>query len=113
MGKSTQTFKKRHSGHKQEVKNQIGGLGRHHGGNSGCGYDQMSIQIIDQVKHGDDEALAKCETFLQKGKKQGPEFDPAQTKLVDYETIVLKCYVSDYEEISRQRPKLPFLLFKF
>ena len=87
---STQTFKKRHSGHKQEVKNRIGGLGRHHGGNSRCGYDQMSIQIIDQVKHGDDEALAKCETYWQKGKKQGPEFDPAQTKLVDYETIVLK-----------------------
>ena len=73
----------------------------------------MSIQIIDQVKHGDDEALAKCETYWQKGKKQGPKFDPAQAKLVDYETIVLKCYVSDYEEISRPRPKLPFLLFKF
>ena len=65
VGKSSQTFKKRHSGNKQEVKNRIGGLGGHYGGSSGCGYDQFSVQIIDQVEHGDDEALAQCETFWQ------------------------------------------------
>jgi ribosomal protein L31 len=65
VGKSTQTFKKRHSGHKQEVKNRIGGLGGHYGGSSGCGYDHLSVQIIDQVELGDDEALAKCETYWQ------------------------------------------------
>ena len=65
VGKSTQKLKQRHSGHKQEVKNKIGGLGGHYGGIAGCGYDQMSLQIIDQVEHGDDQALADCETYWQ------------------------------------------------
>ena len=46
VGKSTQQFKRRHSGHKQEIKNVIGGLGHHYGGIRGCGYDNLSIQII-------------------------------------------------------------------
>ena len=32
VGKSTQPFKKRHSGQKQEIKSQIGGSGQHYGG---------------------------------------------------------------------------------
>jgi hypothetical protein len=64
VGKSTQTFKKRHSGHKQEIKNKIGGLGHHYGGN-GCGYANVSFQVIDQVELGNDHELAECETYWQ------------------------------------------------
>ena len=35
IGKSTQQFRRRHSGHKQEIKNVIGGLGHHYGGGKG------------------------------------------------------------------------------
>ena len=50
VGKSKTKFKLRHSNHKQEIKNQMGGLGNHYGGNSGCGYDNFSVIIIEQVK---------------------------------------------------------------
>ena len=63
MGKSTQLFKRRHSGHKQEVKRNYGGLGHHYGGEGGCGYQNISIQVIDQVEVGDAEALADCELY--------------------------------------------------
>jgi hypothetical protein len=63
VGKSTQLFKRRHSGHKQEVKRCYGGLGQHYGGQHGCGYENLKIQIIDQVEVGDDEALAECELY--------------------------------------------------
>ena len=63
VGKSSQLFKRRHSGHKQEVKNCYGGLGQHYGGPHGCGYDNFSVQIIDQVEHGNEEALSECELY--------------------------------------------------
>ena len=65
VGKTKNAFKKRHSGHKQEVKNIIGGLGHHYGGQNGCGYGNISIQIIDQVEQGDLDALAERETYWQ------------------------------------------------
>ena len=65
VGKSTQQFRRRHSGHKQEVKNKIGGLGHHYGGARGCGYEAIQIQIIDQVEFGDDIKLAECELYWQ------------------------------------------------
>ena len=65
VGKTSNTFKKRHSGHKQEIKNQIGGLGGHYGGNGGCGYKNISLQIIDQVEQGDHNGLAERETYWQ------------------------------------------------
>ena len=49
VGKSTTAFKVRHSNHKQEVKRTYGGLGHHYGGGNGCEYNQISMQIIDQV----------------------------------------------------------------
>ena len=61
VGKTTRKFKQRHSGHKQEVKRSYGGLGHHYGGQSGCGYDSISMQIIDQVEAGDDDALAESQ----------------------------------------------------
>ena len=64
MGKSQTPFKLRHSNHKQEIKTKIGGLGNHYGG-QGCGYENLKIQIIDQVEIGDTEALAEAEVFSE------------------------------------------------
>ena len=64
IGKSQTKFKVRHSNHKREVKNKIGGLGHHYGG-SGCGYNNIRIQLIDQVEIGDVEALAQAEIYWQ------------------------------------------------
>ena len=64
-GKSTRKFKQRHSGHKQEIKNSYGDLGHHFGGNNGCGYHNVNIQIIDQVQFGDMNELAERELYRQ------------------------------------------------
>ena len=64
VGKSTTPFKVRHSNHKQEIKRKVGGLGHHYGGN-GCGYANLSIQIIDQVENGDTMALEAQEIYWQ------------------------------------------------
>ena len=64
MGKSTTQFKTCHSNHKQEIKHLTGGLGNHYGG-SGCGYENLSIQIIDQVELGNKKALAEAEVYWQ------------------------------------------------
>ena len=61
VGESTRKFKQRHSGHKQ-VKRKYGGLGHHYGGQSGCGYESISMQIIEA---GDEGALAECELYWQ------------------------------------------------
>jgi hypothetical protein len=55
-GKTTNMFKKHHSGHEQEIKNKKGGLGHHYGGAQGCKYENLSIQIFDQVEQGDHQA---------------------------------------------------------
>ena len=65
VGKSTTPFKKRHSNHKQEIKRKYGGLDHHYGGNGGCGYENFSVQIIDQVEEGDKVALGDREVFWQ------------------------------------------------
>ena len=64
VGKSQTPFKKRHSNHKQEVRKSIGGLGHHYGGD-GCGYESISIQIIEGVEQGDQKALCDREIFWQ------------------------------------------------
>ena len=64
VGKSQTPFKQRHSNHKQEIKKKIGGLGQHYGG-GGCGYKNLSIQIIEQVQNGDTEALEVQEIYWQ------------------------------------------------
>ena len=46
-------------------KKDYGGLGHHYGGRTGCGYENISIQIIDQVEQGDAESLADCEVYWQ------------------------------------------------
>ena len=64
VGKSQTPFKVRHSNHKQEIKKKVGGLGQHYGG-EGCGYQNLSIQIIEQVKIGDTKALEEQEIYWQ------------------------------------------------
>ena len=64
VGKSQTPFKKRHSNHKQEIKKKICGLGQHYGGN-GCGYQNISIQIIEQVQEGDTKSLEIQEIYWQ------------------------------------------------
>ena len=65
VGKTTKEFRRRHSGHKSEIKNLIGGLGHHYGQAGGCGYQHVSIQIIEQVELGNDEMLANRELHWQ------------------------------------------------
>ena len=65
MGKAATTFKKRHSNHRQEVKKNIGGLGHHFGPTHPCKYDDISIILIEQVKHGDVKTLEKREQYWQ------------------------------------------------
>ena len=66
MGKSKTKFKLRHSNHKQEVKKQIGGLGSHYGGVGGCGYINMSIQIIEHIEQKKLEEFGNEGTNLAK-----------------------------------------------
>ena len=65
VGKSETPFKKRHSNHRQEIKKEIGGLGQHYGGRRGCQYENVSIQLIEQVQEGDSQALENREVFWQ------------------------------------------------
>jgi hypothetical protein len=65
VGKSKTIFKVRHSNHKQEVKKETGGLGHHYGGRGGCGYQNFSVQIIEQVKLKTFENLARREQWWQ------------------------------------------------
>ena len=71
-GKTTETMHKRHSGHRREIEDQSTPLGRHF---AMCGYSNFSLQIIDCVKHGEEEAIMIVEgiwqnrlaTFVQHG----------------------------------------------
>ena len=61
-GSSSQTMMKRHGGHRQELRDRSSPLGRHF---SECGYNNFSLQIIDCVKEGEEEALGRLEGFWQ------------------------------------------------
>ena len=52
----------RHGGHRYEVREGTSPLGRHF---SLCGYKNFSLQIIDCVKEGEEEALGRLEGFWQ------------------------------------------------
>ena len=62
-GKTTETMHKRHSGHRREIEDQSTPLGRHF---AMCGYSNFSLQIIDCVKHGEEEAIMIVEAIWQK-----------------------------------------------
>ena len=67
VGKSKREFRQRHSGHKQEINNRLGGLGQHFhpSNNLGCSYDHLQVTLIEKVKHGDEAMLAKRELYWQ------------------------------------------------
>ena len=65
IGKSKTSFKVRHSNHKVEIRNQRGGLGQHYGGPGGCGYQNVSITLIEQVRKKNMKFLADRELFWQ------------------------------------------------
>ena len=52
----------RHCGHRQEIENSSSELGQHF---SNCGYEYLSLQIIDCVKTGEDLALIQLEGVWQ------------------------------------------------
>ena len=49
----------------KKLKKEIGGLGQHYGGRRGCQYENVSIQLIEQVQEGDSQALENREVFWQ------------------------------------------------
>ena len=65
VGKAQTSFKKRHSNHKQEVKKRVGGLGHHYGDGDGCGYNNISMIIIEQVEARTPSALEERELYWQ------------------------------------------------
>ena len=73
VGKSKTKFKVRHSNHKQEVKNQLGGLGHHYGGQTGCGYQNFSVILIERIQHKNMDFLAEREVFWQNQLRVYPE----------------------------------------
>ena len=73
VGKSKTKFKVRHSNHKQEVKNQVGGLGHHYGGQTGCGYQNFSVILIERIQHKNMDFLAEREVFWQNQLRVYPE----------------------------------------
>ena len=44
---------------------RVKGLGHHYGGSEGCGYNNLSLHIIEKVKGGDAPRLAERELFWQ------------------------------------------------
>ena len=65
MGKSKTPFKIRHSNHKPDIHDKIGGLSHRYRGSGGCGYDNISIIIIEEVEKKNLNFLAERETFWQ------------------------------------------------
>ena len=49
----------------RKLKNEIGGLGHHYGGRGGCGYQNASFQIIEEIETKTMEFLAERETYWQ------------------------------------------------
>jgi hypothetical protein len=57
-GKSINCMHVRHGGNRQEIENQSLELGKHF---ARCGYDNLSLQIIDCTREGEDLALIQLE----------------------------------------------------
>ena len=65
VGKSQTSFKKRHSNHKQEIRWEKGGLGKHFGGSRACSYKDISFTLIEQVEIGNKALLSRREIYWQ------------------------------------------------
>ena len=61
-GKSINCMHVGHGGQRQEIENQSSELGKHF---ARCGYDNLSLQIIDCVREGEDLALIQLEGVWQ------------------------------------------------
>ena len=61
-GSSTDPMHIRHGGHRSEIRQESTELGRHF---ARCGDEHLSIQIIDCVKEGAEEALRYIEGIWQ------------------------------------------------
>ena len=57
--------KLRHSNHKQEINKLTGRLGHHYGGSGGCGYQNVSIILIEEVEIKAMQYLVEREAFWQ------------------------------------------------
>jgi len=64
VGKTEQTLRQRHYGHRREIETLSSPLGRHFG--EGCGYDNWQLQIIDRVGEGQSGQLGKREAHWQR-----------------------------------------------
>ena len=62
VGKTTQHMHQRHGGHRSEIDDRSTELGEHF---ASCGLERLSLQIIDCVKEGEDEALMILEGYWQ------------------------------------------------
>ena len=62
VGKTTQFMHTRHTGHRSEIENQTSELGEHF---HRCGVENLSLQIIDCVRQGEDETLSVLEGYWQ------------------------------------------------
>ena len=58
VGMSTNTMMERHGGHRREIQEEMTPLGRHF---ARCGIDNLCLQIIAGVRHGEEEALRIAE----------------------------------------------------
>ena len=47
------------------MKKRVGGLGHHYGGGDGCGYNNISMIIIEQVEARTPSALEERELYWQ------------------------------------------------
>ena len=61
-GSTTETMALRHAGHRTEIKNKTSPFGQHF---FECGIQNLSLQIIDCVKEGEQEALEILEGHWQ------------------------------------------------
>ena len=59
---TTDPMHTRHTGHRREIEDESTPLGRHF---ARCGYSNFSIQMIDCVKPGEDEAVLIVEGIWQ------------------------------------------------
>ena len=62
VGKTSQFMHLRHGGHRSEVENRSTELGEHF---ANCGLEKLSLQIIDCVREGEEEALSILEGYWQ------------------------------------------------
>ena len=65
VGKSKNEFRVRHSGHKQQIKNNVGGIDQLYHQENGCGYQYLSIVLIEKVENGNEAKLCDRELYWQ------------------------------------------------